>query len=352
LKIAELEKGASLLLRLPNWVGDVVMTTPSIQAIRRERPDLEITLAVRKHLLPLVEDYPGIRNEIGIEGKELGSNYELLKEIRTRGFSALIIFAKGFREGLIAGLSKIPVTIGFNVNLRQLFLTHPVEMTEDLWNRHHSLQFAALLEPLGIALKDDKPFLPVREKDLDAAGKILATSGLEKNKFIAFHIGASKFPRAYHSERFAEAAKIVRAKTGIEIALIGTDEDKSYISSFMSVCDECRDLSGKIDLKTLPAFLSLSLLFVGNDSGPMHLASAVGTPIAAVFGPGSPEKTAPLLPAEKMRIIYEGLPCSPCRQSFFKDCSPSANGKPPCLELISHEVLAGQILDLIKKLNF
>jgi heptosyltransferase II len=348
LKPAELETGAAILLRLPNWVGDIVMATPSIQAIKRDRPDLKITLAVRKHLLPLMEDFPGINNIIGIEGKELGANFELLKEIRKREFSALIIFAKGFREGLIAGLSKIPVTIGFDVNLRKLLLTHPVEMTEELWNKHHALQFGALLEAAGISLKDDKPFLPLREKDLESERTALARYGLEEKKFIVFHIGASKFPRAYHSERFAEAAKIVAAKTGLRIALIGTAEDLPYIGAFLKVFPDGVNLSGKIDLKALPAFLSLAHLFVGNDSGPMHMASAVGTPIVAVFGPGSPAKTSPLLPEDKMRIVYSGLPCSPCRQSFFKDCEPSANGKPPCLESISHQILAGQIFDLIK----
>lgn len=340
---------ASVLLRLPNWVGDIVMATPCIEAIKRERPDIGITLAARRHLLPLLEGYPGIKEIIPIEGKDFASSLSFLRRIRSGHFSAIVVFAKGFRDGLIARCSGIPSRTGFSLNSRGIFFTNAVRMTQELWKGHHALQFAELVKPLGVSAADYRPFLPVRRDDLETADDLLEMSGLKKKEFIVFHVGASKFPRAYHSGRFAEAAEITAGRTGSKIALIGTAEDKPYIESFMEVFPGCADLSGAIPLGVLPAFLSLSRLFVGSDSGPMHIASAVGTPVVAVFGPGSPAKTAPLLPDEKKRIVYSALPCSPCRQSFFKDCDPSENGKPPCLELISGKVLAGQILELLEK---
>lgn len=349
MKEAQIPRGGSVLLRLPNWAGDVVMATACVEAIKKERPDIRIAVAVRRHLVPLLNDYPGINEVTPIEGKGLRANFNLLTKIRSVKYDASIVFAKGFRDGLIARLSGIPARIGYSVNSRKLFFTHPVDMTEELWNSHHALQFLELIKPLGISSSDPRPFLPVTEAGLRRAKEIVSGLGIEERGFLAFHIGASKFPRAYHAERFAEAAADVGGKSGMKIVLIGTGEEKPYIESFKKVFPECVDASGKIALGDLPSFLSLARLFVGNDSGPMHVASAVGTPVVAVFGPGSPAKTAPLLPENRLRIVYSGLKCSPCRQSFFRDCDPSEDGKPPCLELVSSGVLTGRILELLDK---
>lgn len=348
MRAARIPENGSVLLRLPNWAGDIVMSTPCIEAVRRERPDLAVTLAARRHLLPLLEEYPGIAGTIAIDGKSAADSWKFLGEVRRGKFSAIVVFAKGFRDGLIACLSGCPRRVGFGVNHRGFFFTDPVEMTEALWNSHHALQFAELIRPLGISSEGTAPFLPSCGKNLDAAKDAVSSFGIEEKKFIALHIGASKFPRAYHSERFAEAAAEVNAGTGLKIVLIGTAEDRPYIESFRKVFPACVDASGRIPLGILPSFISLARLFVGSDSGPMHIASAVGTPVVAVFGPGSPAKTSPLLPEDRKRIVYSGLPCSPCRQRFFRDCAPSPNGKPPCLELVTSGVLAGQILSLLE----
>jgi ADP-heptose:LPS heptosyltransferase len=79
----------------------------------------------------------------------------------------------------------------------------------------------------------------------------------------------------------------------------------------------------------------------------MHVAAAVGTRVAAVFGPGAPHKTAPFLPAGRFRVVYAGLPCSPCRQAFWRDCSPSFSGKPPCLEGVIEDALLHACLELV-----
>jgi ADP-heptose:LPS heptosyltransferase len=79
----------------------------------------------------------------------------------------------------------------------------------------------------------------------------------------------------------------------------------------------------------------------------MHVAAAVGAPVVAVFGPGAPHKTRPYLPANRLRVVYADLPCSPCRQSFWKDCDPSPEGKPPCLEAVSPDAVFRVCMDLL-----
>ncbi|MCX7830238.1 MAG: hypothetical protein N2445_04170, partial [Acidobacteria bacterium] len=207
MKKIEISNIAKVLIRLPNWVGDIVMATPSILSLIRENPKIEIHLALRKHLCPLVEDFPNVKKIHPIVGKGVGSNFNLLKKIRKENYDAYIIMAKGFREGIIAKFSKIPVTVGFSVNHRKLLFTHPVEMTKGLWETHHAVQFSKLLSPFEIELKNEKIFLPASKTNKNEALRIIEEYQLKEKKFIVFHIGASKFPRAYHSERFGRAAK-------------------------------------------------------------------------------------------------------------------------------------------------
>lgn len=343
----DLSENAKILIRLPNWVGDVVMATPSILALLREKPQIEIHFALRKHLSPLIENFPNLKKIYPLEGKKISSNLHFLKEARKEKYDAFIVFAKGFRDGAIAKFSRSRVTVGFSVNQRKLLFTHPIEMTKELWNSHHTIQFATLLSPFGIELKDEKTFLPIGENEKNNALKILKENGLKEGNFIVFHIGASKFPRAFHSERFGKAAKEIEDKSGKEIVLIGTSDETQYSEDFIKACPKAKNLVGKINLKNLKSFLSLASLFVGNDSGPMHIAGSVGVPVVAVFGPGSPLKTAPFLKESKLKVIYKGFPCSPCRQSFFKDCKPSEYGKPPCLEAISFKEVVSAVFDLI-----
>lgn len=342
----ELKDKAKILIRLPNWVGDVVMATPAILALIKERPNLEIHFALREHLCTLIEDFPNVEKIYKIEGKNFFSNFKFLREIRKEKYDVFLVFSKGFRDGLIALFSKSVITIGFSVNFRNFLFTNPVEMTDELWNSHHTLQFFTLVSQFGLKLEKEKPFLQVGKKEEEESLEILKEYKLEKKKFVVFHIGASKFPRAYHSERFGKAAKEISYKKGVDIVLIGSKEDNTYNEIFLKECPNAKNLTGKINLKCLRAFLSFAALFVGNDSGPMHIAGSVGIPVVAVFGPSNPQKTAPYLDEKKLRIIYKKLPCSPCRQSFFKDCAPSAAGKPPCLEDIDFQELVTSALEL------
>lgn len=336
-----------ILIRLPNWLGDIVMVTPLLLATIREKKDAKIDLALRKNLFELVENFPHINRFYLIEGKTLSSTFKYLKEIRNEKYDHYIVCPKGFREGIVALFSNSKSTIGFDVNGRRPLFSKPVLLTKELWMKHHTLQFAELFKEINVKLCDEKTFLPISKEDENNALTIMERYGIIPYQFITFHIGASKPERALHPQKFATIAKKLSEKTDLKIVLIGSKEEKPFIDDFKKYFSNFIDFSSKLDLKTLKPFLSYSKLFIGNDSGPMHIASAVKTKVVAIFGPGSPEKTAPFMNKENLLIIYSKLSCSPCRQSFFKDCKPSANNKPPCLEVLNPEDIANSILEFL-----
>lgn len=343
---AVLPRGSKVLLRLPNWLGDVILCTPALAALRSARPDLELHALVKPSVLAAVQGLPGVTSVTLLEGTGLGGTLEAARALRKRGFAAALVFPKGFREAALVRLAGIPVRAGLDTDHRALLLSHPVAFTREDWNEHHAKQFAKVLSPLGILLKDEGLSFPVSEQDRAEASRLLSGAGVAE-PFAAFHIAASKAPRAWHPERFAQVAKALEAAAGLRPVLLGTPGDGPVHQAFLAGCPSAVDLAGKTTLGTMAAVLERAALFVGNDSGPMHVAAAAGTKVVAVFGPGAPRKTAPYLAADRVRVVYAALPCSPCRQAFWHECSPSPSGKPPCIESIRPDAVIRACLEVL-----
>lgn len=334
-------------MRLPNWLGDVILCTPALAALRSARPDLQLHALVKPSVRAAVEGLPGITAVTLLEETGFGGTLKAAGELGRQGFAAALIFPKGFREAALARWAGIPVRLGLDTDHRGLLLTHPVAFTRKDWYEHHARQFAKVLSPLGIALKDEGLAFPISGQDREEAARVLREAGVT-GSFAAFHIAASKAPRAWQPERFAEVAQTLERAAGLRPILLGTPGDGPVHAAFLAGCPSAVDLAGKTTLRGMAALLERAALFVGNDSGPMHVAAAVGTQVVAVFGPGAPYKTAPYLAPDRVRVVYASLPCSPCKQAFWRECSPGPSGKPPCLEGIRANAVIRACLELLE----
>jgi len=341
-----LPAGARVLLRLPNWLGDVVLCTPAVAALRRARPDLELHALVKPGVRPAVEGLAGVTSVSVLADTGLRGTLRQSRVLARQGFAAALIFPKGIREALLVRLAGVPVRAGLDTDRRAFLLTHPVSFTPADWHAHHALQFAKVLSPLGVALEGEGLDFPVGDASRSRAEEVLREAGIA-GPFVAFHIAASKAPRAWHPERFGEVALELERRLGLRSVLVGAPADAPVHDQFRKRCPSAVDLAGKTTLTGMAAVLERAALFVGNDSGPMHVAAAVGTKVAAVFGPGAPHKTAPFLPPQRYRVVYAALPCSPCRQAFWRECSPGPSGKPPCLEGTPSQAVILACLDLM-----
>ena len=330
--VVQLPEGAKVLLRLHNWLGDVILATPALRALREARPDLRLTALVKPGAAAAVRGLPGLEEVLLLEDTSLSGTWRRARELRGMGFAAVLIFPKGFREAALARMAGIPIRTGLDTDRRALLLTHPVPFTRKDWHEHHARQFAKVLEPLGITLRGEGLAFPLGDADREEADRLMAGHALEEGRFAVFHVGASKAPRAWHAARFGEVARRLEAAAGLRPVLVGTPADALFHREFLSACPSAVNLEGRTSLRGMAALVSKAALFVGNDSGPMHVAAAVGARVVAVFGPGAPHKTAPYLPPDRLRVVYAALPCSPCRQAFWKECRPFPSGKPPCLE--------------------
>ena len=335
-----------LLVHGPNWIGDLVLISPALRALRERYPEAEIHLLARGALADAVRGDPALDEVIrydraGEHRPPLGT-LRLARALRARRYDLAVLFPKSLEAALIARLAGIPRRAGWKSDCRGLLITHGRRMEAADASLHHVRQFFEPARFAGAAPPADggpSVSFHLGPEDREEARRLLERSGLGGAPFLlALHAAASKPPRAWHPRRFAEAADRVAGPRGGAVLLLGGPEDARLCAQLRAALRSPHaDLSGGTSVRAMAALAERAHLFLGNDSGPMHLAAAVGTPVVALFGPGTPERTAPVADPSRWRAVTRRYPCSPCRQDFFRECWAAFSGKPWCLEEIGVE---------------
>ncbi|HTT33248.1 MAG TPA: lipopolysaccharide heptosyltransferase II [Methylomirabilota bacterium] len=315
-----------ILVRAPNWVGDAIMALPALRVVRKRFADAEIAIVARQYVADLYREQQ-ICNELiaydsngahaGISGRE-----RLATQLRARDFDVALLLQNAFDAAWLAWRAGIPERIGYARDGRSLLLTKaiPVPRSGEI-PAHEKFYYLELLRRAGWAdALSDESFiqLSVGEEARRNAEAILVKAGVRTGVLrVAIGAGASYgSAKCWLPSRFAELANRLQSQRDTEIILFGTAAEAA-VSNLIAA--ETRrppiDLTGKTAIADLPALLSQCHLFIGNDSGAMHVAAAVGLPIVAVFGSTDPFGTAPVTPRHS--IIQEKPYCSPC---FLRRC--------------------------------
>ena len=314
-----------ILIRATNWVGDAILALPAIRAIRN-RPDANISILARSHVVDIYRDqnvaddliiYDHRGKHAGISGRE-----RLASELRSRRFDVAILLQNAFDAAWLAWRAGIPQRIGYARDARSLLLTKavPVPKPGEI-PAHEKFYYLELLRRSGwIDSIPDEPFikLHVNEASRTGAADQLAAAGVRRDAVrIAVGAGASYgSAKCWPPSRFAELANQLQAQWDADVILFGAPGETDVSLAIASEMKRAPiDLTGKTAVADLPALLSQCHVFIGNDSGAMHVAAAVGLPAVAIFGPTDPFGTAPVTP--HCTIVRERPYCSPC---FLRRC--------------------------------
>lgn len=329
-----------ILVRANNWIGDVVMISPAMRSLRERFPEAEITILAKPRVLEALEGsslfdrllpYDKRRQHAGVRGF-----LKMVAELRRCRFDCAVLFQNAFEAALLTYLARIPTRIGYATDGRSPLLTKAIPLRPDSWHRRHrGEEFLDLIEFLGCERNGGPTDFP-----LPASGPASARPSLRPGRAVrvALHPGASKAARAWHQDRYAEVGSRLQETLGAEILLLGGPGEKSLIDSIgRRLPTPPLTLPEPAGVKSLAIHLNSCDLLIGNDSGPMHIAGALGIDVIGIFGPGSPRRTGPFRPRSQFVPVTAGFPCAPCRQRFFLECDPLPSGKPPCLEEISVE---------------
>jgi predicted lipopolysaccharide heptosyltransferase III len=342
-----LEPSSILLVRL-RLIGDVVFTTPAIGALRRKFPDARIAYLVEAPAEPVVRHHPGL-SDIIIAERPRGIarwryDLRLARRLRAQRFDLAIDFHGGPRSGFLTWATGAPRRIGYDLPGRRWPYTTRVPWTRSLVPPRHSvLNQWALLEPLGIDPPDrgrDAVTMPIDAEAQRRVDARLATAGIAPDApLIVLHVSAGNPFRRWPAQSFAQAAATLAAADRARRIVITSGPSEEAAAE--SVAHDARRLAGdaaesivrtgEFDLSELRALVDRAALYIGGDSGPMHIAATSRTPVVALFGPTLPDRSLPWRDPSIGAIAVDAgdLPCRPCHQ---RHCVP---GDFRCLTMIS-----------------
>lgn len=318
------ESGAmKILVRATNWIGDAVMSIPALWAIRRRWPDAEITILARAAVSQLYEEQDFANRVMSLSGN-LKNPIVAEKEsrkLRSERFDCAVLLQNAFSAAWLAWRAKIPERIGYARDARGMLLTHAIAVPKaGEIPAHESYYYLELLKRVGWLdelPKVEQISLKVNPEMAARAEARIREAGAGGGSRIALAPGASYgSAKCWFPERFAAVADALVDEFQADVILFGT---RSEIEICRRIAEGMRhrpvNLAGQTSMRELPALFSRCQLFLGNDSGAMHVAAAVGLPVVAVFGSTDPEGTAPIA-AQKV-LVRHAVSCSPC---FLREC--------------------------------
>lgn len=312
-----------LLVRLRE-IGDVVFTTPAVRALRTHFPDAYLTYLVEPAAMPVVAHNPHIDEVLTVArtrgARGLLSDIRLGRRLRARQYDIAIDFHGGPRASLLTWMSAAPRRIGYDVIGRGWMYTHCVVRARELRARHSVENQWDLLGPLGIAPPDRAASpveMPVDAGAAEAVHRRLAEAGVPADAvLIVMHVSAGNPFRRWPVDHFATVARALTSSDACRRRVIVTS-GPSDREAAARVIEAARAVAcGDFSLSELRALLDRASLYIGGDSGPLHIAATTEVPIVGLYGPTLPERSAPWRDARFVTASVDAgtLPCRPCDQ--------------------------------------
>ena len=299
-----------LLIQLKR-IGDLILTTSAIAAIREKLPDAKITLVISKEGKALAPAIGGINKLLVMPRGAAG--FGTLAAIAAAKFDYCIDFTRNDRSALLALLSRARKRIvSFRIKVRSKFRTRFYnEFVEHRMRDMHTIDYhLALLEPLGITSASRAVKLELPKSSRETADELLEANRIRRD-FIIFHPGSARAEKFWNAQRWADVINHAGDKHDVDLVLTGgrLPLEQTHIGDIKSkVRHQIVDLSGRTDLLTLAAVIARARLLITVDSAPMHLASASRTPQVILFGPTNPFHWRP---RESPALILQGTSTSP-----------------------------------------
>jgi lipopolysaccharide heptosyltransferase II len=321
LKVKNLKK---VVVRGTNWVGDAVMTVPALRELRHLLPDAHITLATRAWAEGLFAEVDFVDELLMIHDNKFRSLLGQAHQWRAQKFDLAVVLPNSFQAALIPALAGVPHRIGYATEGRGLLLTESLPLPEWRNSRHEVYYYLNVIKQLGHRLGAE-----VSEHEPDSSLKISAARESEARQFLRTRGVADKRTivalcpgsinsraKRWPAERFAAVADRLTDELGAEIVLIGSTDEIDVSDEVKRLMqNQPKVLTGETNLAQIVAILSQVDLLITNDTGPAHIASALGRPTIVIFGPTNPLTTKPF--SDAAEILREPPDCAPCT---YRDC--------------------------------
>jgi heptosyltransferase-2 len=300
------------LVRFPNWLGDTVMALPTLRSLRRALPGAELW-CLGPWVGTILESEPGIARRLVTPGS-VGARLAQARRLRQAQFDLALVLPNSFETALAGWLSRARWRVGYGEG-RGALLTHALR--SDIDPVHQATAYLRLLAPLGVGGPLIPPTLAVDAARRVEARRLLGEADLPPgDPRVGLQLGAALGPaKLWPSERIAALATRLEAR-GVRPILLGSPQARGLADAVQAAArGPIRSLVGRDRPVLLAALLSELDALVAADSGPAHVAAAVGVPAVTLFGPTDPRLTAPLGP--RQQALWRQPACGPC---FLREC--------------------------------
>ncbi len=340
-----------ILLIRPDHLGDVLLTTPAIRALRSTRPEAELHALIGGWSADVVGAYPEIDLVLTLDfpgftrvaKKSVQSPYQLAlataNRLRRIGYSSAVILRPDHWWGaLVAKLAGIPIRVGYDLPQVRGYLTESIPH-----EYQHAVQQNARLVARWTGLLSDADLeyrFPVKAEDIAYVEGYLDEWGITPGeRLICIHAGSGTAVKQWPSDRWSIIADTLADQLDARIVLTGADHE---VATAMHIAEAMSHqpiiMAGDTRIGQLAALFQRSILALGPDSGPLHLAAAVGTPTVTLFGPADPVEFRPWGPSERHAVLTSEIGCRPCRILDWSADNPDYH---PCVR----EITVAQVLE-------
>ncbi|MDQ5984380.1 MAG: Lipopolysaccharide heptosyltransferase 1 [Syntrophus sp. SKADARSKE-3] len=332
-------------------VGDVVHTLPALAALRQLYPRDHITWVIEEAAADLIIGHPDLdgvivfnrklwisgirRGRLKVVGRDVKSFF---KTLRDRPYDLVIDFHGLFKSAVVVAASGGRRKLGYD-SLQELSgLFYNEKIPEDM-GKHAVERYLDFLSYLGAEREEPSFHIPTSSKNTGYVTALLQEQGIDRETtpFVAVNPVALWDTKLWDRRKFADLAARIVQECGLPVIFTGSLKEKSYITDILGLIPSKSivDLAGKTSLKDLACLYGMAELVITTDSGPMHIAAAMETPVVALFGPTDPDRTGPY--GEGHTVVRSSVPCSPC---FRKQCDPCR-----CMESIGVD----NVFDAVKE---
>jgi len=338
----EPEKIERIMIRAANWIGDAVMSTPMIRAIRKNFPKAHIHILAKPWVASVFENNPDIDNIIiyDNQGRHKGWHgvIRLGRDLRKYGFDLAVLVQNAFEAALISFLAGIPKRLGYNTDGRFFLLTHGIAWGPDQKKLHQIDYYLGIIKGASLKTYGRHLTLNIMPYEIKEAYDILKNHGYKgSGPVLGINPGAAYgTAKRWPKEKFVSLCRRLKKKfhNNLTVLIFGSPGEKE-LGAEISAKAGAINLCGKTNLRQAMALIGLCNLFITNDSGLMHVAAALDVPLIAIFGSTNYKTTSPF--GIRSHMIRKPVSCSPCMKP---ECPL---GHHECMESISVDEVYGHV---------
>lgn len=332
-----------ILVLKPSSLGDVVQALPVARLLKRRFPAAELHWWLNSELVPLLANDPDIDRVVPFDRKSWGSPFGWpgavgsIRDLRRERYDWVIDLQGLARSSAVAWLAAGALTIGLDDPREAAPIAYDVSVPRDGYDVHAVDWYLSVLRRLDVPVTWDFEWMPRDEGAAAAIRSLWPDDGL---RWIAFQPGARWTNKRWPAENFAAlAARLTSRDPSLRVVVLGGDADRPLGGQIAAAAPgRCLDLTGQLSLPGMVEWLRRCVMMVTNDTGPMHVAVALGRPVIGLFGPTEPTRTGPY--GQVAHVLRADLPCAPCMKATCANAEPLACLKALTVDLVARSVAA------------